>query len=113
MPVTFRGKSVSNKEVILSFIQLLLSVKLICAFYFERASSQAINYYQRISCQSDCSDCHSIDINYSLVNRKMVNFKPGFSQILSEIFPSSNKLLMGLIKYCRTFTQRPGYFNPK
>ena len=32
MPVTFRGKSVSNKEVFLSFIQLLLSVKLICAF---------------------------------------------------------------------------------
>ena len=32
MPVTFRGKSVSNKEVILSFIQLLLSVKLVCAF---------------------------------------------------------------------------------
>ena len=37
MPVTFRGKSVSSKEIIPGFIHLLLGVKLIFAPYFERA----------------------------------------------------------------------------
>ena len=48
----------------------------------------------------------------------MVNFKPGFSQILSEIFPSSNKLLMGLFQPKMTVlsnlqegNRALGYFN--
>lgn len=43
----------------------------------------------------------------------MVNFKPGFSQILSEIFPSGNKLLMGLNKILPNLYSETGLFQPK
>ena len=43
----------------------------------------------------------------------MVNFKPGFSQILSEIFPSSNKLLMGLNKILPNLYSETGLFQLK
>lgn len=43
----------------------------------------------------------------------MVNFKPGFSQILSEIFPSGNKLLMGLNKILPNLYSETGLFQTK
>lgn len=42
----------------------------------------------------------------------MVNFKPGFSQILSQIFPSSNKF-GGAYKILPNLYSETGLFQPK
>ena len=54
----------------------------------------------------------SLLLTLGLVPRKMVEFNPGLSKILSKVFLSKNKY-EPVTKYCCAFTSRRRNYNPK